>query len=387
MTKLSGEPGRSRVTERALAPDLARGAMLLAIALAHAPLFVSSLDRGDAVANAFTDLFHVLFVSNHARPMFAFLFGYALVQLLNREIARGGDWAGARKLLRRRGWWLVVIGFAHTAALASVDILAPYGLAAVLLVGLLRSKDSTLLWVAGLTGVPATAIVTLGMWEPMSKGLSAFTQGSVAANGQGFGELFVGRLVNWPFGLFVALLAVLPGVVLGMWAARRRILDEPARHRGFLVRAAVITMVVSVAGSVPAGLIESGVWSEPSAAALWAADIAQPIAGYAGGLGMAGLIALVAIRAIRRRNLLTTMVEALGQRSLSLYLFQSIVFVLIFYPYGLGLQDDLGLAGVTAVAAATWGLSLLIADLMRRVGYRGPAEILLRRLAYASGPR
>ncbi|GGO74391.1 DUF418 domain-containing protein [Nonomuraea cavernae] len=67
---------------------------------------------------------------------------------------------------------------------------------------------------------------------------------------------------------------------------------------------------------------------------------------------------------------------------MSLYLFQSVVFVVVFGPYGLRLQDDLGLAGATGVAAATWLLSLVIADLLRRAGHRGPAEILLRRLAY-----
>jgi uncharacterized membrane protein YeiB len=59
-----------------------------------------------------------------------------------------------------------------------------------------------------------------------------------------------------------------------------------------------------------------------------------------------------------------------------------VVFVAVFFPYGLGLQDELGLAGATGVAAATWLVSLLIADVMRRAGHRGPAEILLRRLAY-----
>ncbi|MFC7101360.1 DUF418 domain-containing protein [Nonomuraea rubra] len=135
-------------------------------------------------------------------------------------------------------------------------------------------------------------------------------------------------------------------------------------------------------GLLPAALIQAGVWADPSSAAVWAAVLAQPLTGYAGGIGMAALVALVAIRAGRRRNRLTTMVEALGQRSMSLYLFQSIAFLVIFYPYGLGLQDDLGLAGATLVAIGTWVVSLLLADLMRRVGYRGPAEILLRRLAY-----
>ncbi|MGN9786020.1 DUF418 domain-containing protein [Nonomuraea sp. ZG12] len=380
-TSTQAPPGQLDTATRALAPDLARGGMLLAIAFAHAPLFVVAVDRGPAVLNDLVGFFHMLFVNNHARPMFAFLFGYALVQLLHRQTARGGDWPVVRKLLRRRGWWLVAFGFAHVALLVPIDILAVYGLSSVLLVGMLRVRDSVLLWTAGLTMVPATALVGFGMWLPLSRGNSTYAAGSIAAGTSGLGEMVAGRVELWPYSLVAGVIMVIPGVLLGMWAARRRVLDEPTRHRTFLVRATVITMVVSVAGSVPAGLVQIGVWA-PSGAAVWITALVQPLTGYFGGLGMAGGIALIAIVAERRRNRLTVAVEALGQRSMSLYLFQSIVFVAVFYPFGLGLQDELGLAGATGVAVATWLLSLVIADLMRRAGHRGPAEILLRRLAY-----
>ncbi|MEV0378765.1 DUF418 domain-containing protein [Nonomuraea sp. NPDC050643] len=381
-------PARPQATAgRALAPDLARGAMLLAIAFAHAPLFVTDVNRGPAVANKVAELFHLFFVNNHARPMFAFLFGYALVQLLERRLASGADWVSARKLLRRRGWWLLLIGFVHMALLVPIDILAAYGLSAVLLTGLLRRRDRAVLWTAGLTLIPATLVVGFGMWFPMAQGISTYTAGSIATDGQGFWELLAGRLQTWPITLVMGAVLVVPGVALGMWAARRRLLDEPGRHRRLLVRVTVLTTAVSVAGATPAALIQAGLWTRPSAGALWSAAIAQPLTGYAGGIGLATLIGLVAISAARRRNRLTTFVEALGQRSMSMYLFQSIAFVVIFYPFGLGLEDDLGLAGATAVATGTWVVSLLLADLMRRVGYRGPAEILLRRLTYASGPR
>ncbi|MET8004457.1 DUF418 domain-containing protein [Nonomuraea glycinis] len=377
-TSTQAPPG---TVARALAPDLARGGMLLAIAFAHAPLFVVAAGHGPAVANDIAGFFHLLFVNNHARPMFAFLFGYALVQLMHRQTARGGDWPAVRKLLRRRGWWLVAFGFAHMAVLVPIDILAPYGFSAVLLVGMLRVRDSALLWTAGVTLVPATVLVGLGMWYPLSQGRSTYELGSIAAGTSGLWELAVDRVQFWPYSVIVGVIMVVPGVLLGMWAARRRVLDEPARHRTFLVRATAITMAVSVAGSLPAGLVQLGVW-KPAGTALWAAAFAQPLTGYLGGLGMATGIALIALVAERRRNRLTVAVEALGQRSMSLYLFQSIVFIVVFYPLGLGLQDDLGLAGATGVAVVTWLLSLVIADLMRRAGHRGPAEILLRRLAY-----
>ncbi|MGW0484805.1 DUF418 domain-containing protein [Nonomuraea sp. NPDC003214] len=363
--------------ERAPAPDLARGIMLLAIALAHAPLYVETVGRGPGLLNDVVGVFHQFFVNNHARPLFAFLFGYALVQLSQRQAARGGEPAAVRRLLRRRGWWLVAIGFAHVAVLVPLDILAAYGIASVLLAGLVRAKDSTLLVTAGIVLVPSTALVALAMWFPMSQGRSTYEAGSIAAGTKGFAELFAERLTAWPFALVAGVFMVVPGVLAGVWAARRRLLEEP--DRPFLVRAAWVTTVVSVAGALPAALMQTGLWTDPSAAALWAAAIAQPLTGYAGGIGMAAIIALVALRP---GNAVSTAVQALGQRSMSFYLFQSIVFVAVFFPYGLGLQDDLGLAGASGVAVATWVASIAAAELMRRAGHRGPAEILLRRLAY-----
>ncbi|WP_049575700.1 DUF418 domain-containing protein [Nonomuraea sp. SBT364] len=363
--------------ERAPAPDLARGIMLLAIAFAHAPLFVEAVGRGPAVLNDVVGVFHQFFVNNHARPLFAFLFGYALVQLSDRQTRRGSEPAAVRKLLRRRGWWLVAIGFAHVALLVPLDILAVYGITSVLFAGMIRAKDSTLLLTAGIVLVPSTLLVALAMWFPLSKGNSTYDAGSIAAGAKGIAELFVERLQGWPFGLVAGVLMVVPGVLAGIWAARRRLLEE--LDRPFLVRAAWVTTIVSVAGALPAALMQVGWWAEPSNAALWTAAVAQPLTGYAGGVGLAAIIALVATRP---GNAVSTAIQALGQRSLTFYLFQSIVFVAVFFPYGLGLQDELGLAGATGVAVATWLASILVADLMRRAGHRGPAEILLRRLAY-----
>nr|WP_245930404.1 DUF418 domain-containing protein [Allonocardiopsis opalescens] len=354
--------------------------MLLAIAFAHAPLFVAAIDRGPALLNGVSSFLHTLFVSNHARPMFAFLFGYSLVQLLTRQTRRGGDWVSVRKLLRRRGWWLIVFGLVHTL-LMPLDILAVYGMGALLVVGLLRARDATLLWTAGLALLPATLSVGFGMWNAMDRGISTFEAGSVVPTA-GLVESLVARAQILPFSLVFATVSVIPAMILGIWAARRRVLDEPERHRGFLVRTAVVATAVSIAGGLPMALIQTGVWAAPSGAAVWAAALAQPLTGYFGGIAMAGIIALIAIRVGRRRGALTIAVEALGQRSMSFYLFQSVAFVAVFHPDALGLQDRLGLAGAMGVAVATWLVSLLLAELMRRAGYRGPAENLLRRLSY-----
>src|SRR5918998_6249054 len=141
---------------RALAPDLARGTMLAVIALAHSQVLAQPFlgpvpAPGPAVDTAVQALL-TLFVDSRGYPMFAALFGYGMVQILrSREPALG--WEGARRLLRRRGTWLVVFGFVHVLLLFPGDILASYGVLALLFVGALRWPAARLFAVAGTLAV------------------------------------------------------------------------------------------------------------------------------------------------------------------------------------------------------------------------------------------
>ncbi|MGN4127778.1 hypothetical protein ACMGD3_22665 [Lysinibacillus sphaericus] len=67
--------------KRKLAPDLARGFMLLFIALAHAHLFLFSTEREVTMMDKITVLFRQIFVDGRAFPLFSILFGYGLFTL------------------------------------------------------------------------------------------------------------------------------------------------------------------------------------------------------------------------------------------------------------------------------------------------------------------
>nr|WP_246425371.1 DUF418 domain-containing protein [Streptomonospora nanhaiensis] len=169
---------------------------------------------------------------------------------------------------------------------------------------------------------------------------------------------------------------------MGFWAARRRILDEPARYRRPLVVTAVAGLGTAVVGGLPAALMYSGAWTPPPAPLDQLLATLHYPAGFAGGLGWAALMGLLALRLDAARGRLATAVEALGQRSMSFYLLQSVVFVLLFTPYALNLGAELSVTEASLVAVGVWTASLVLADLMRRAAHRGPAEILLRRLTY-----
>jgi uncharacterized membrane protein YeiB len=174
-------------------------------------------------------------------------------------------------------------------------------------------------------------------------------------------------------------------VLVGTWAARRGILTDPSAHRPLLVRTAIAGLTTAAVGGLPVGLAAGHFWEPTSLLVLWGLSALHAVTGVAGGLGYAAAIGLLAIRVGDRPGRVVQALVACGQRSLSGYLFQSVVFVVLLMPYTLGLGGRLGTAGVAVVALATWLVSVLLADLLRRRGRRGPAEVLLRRLTYRAG--
>ncbi|MGC7097443.1 DUF418 domain-containing protein [Amycolatopsis lurida] len=374
-------PTPNAATARALAPDLARGLMLLLIAIAHAPEFIAAPSAGLSVSDSAGEFVKSFVADNQGRPMFVLLFGYGLGQLARREHDRGGDWPSIRKLFRRRGFWLVVIGFVHAVFLAPVDIISMYGLALLLLAPMARARDSMLLWTVAVTFVPAT--LAMAWFSEIARTAGAGGgQANVATDmATGYGRHVVSGLVAWPFSVLLGILLVVPGMVLGLWAARRRILDEPRRHRRLLSRVAVSALGVALVGRLPMALIDAAVWA-PSVHTVQAATVAHIVTGYVGGIGLAAAVGLIAIKIGSSRGRFTTAFVALGQRSLTFYLFQSAVWLVLFYPFTLGLWDEVGTAGAVGIAVATWLLSVVLAEGLRRGGYRGPTEVLLRRLAY-----
>jgi uncharacterized membrane protein YeiB len=362
---------------RALAPDLARGTMLAVIALAHSQVlarpFVGAVpEPGPALDTAVQTLL-TLFVDSRGYPMFAALFGYGMVQILrSREPALG--WEGARQVLRRRGGWLIAFGFVHVLLLFPGDILASYGGLALLFVGALRWPGARLFAVAG--GLATLGALGYGtvLALPAPGGLAEEVDPLVSA---------LYRIASFPLAMPMnAVMAAAPFLV-GIWAERLRLLEEPGRHRRLLVGVAGAGITIAAVGAVPYAFVTTGLW-HPATGVLVALGTAHTITGYAGGVGYAAVVGLVAARLSRRvaPGPVTNALAACGQRSMTCYLAQSVAWMVLLEPYLADLGGAIGVAAAAAVGLGVWLVTVVVADLMRRAGRPGPAEALLRRLAY-----
>jgi uncharacterized protein len=309
-------------------------------------------------------------------PLFAFLFGYGITQLARRRPAG----APVVATVRRRGWWMVAIGAAHGVLLWPGDIVGSYGLIAVVLAGVLVAGTTVSLLTTAAVGFVLTALFGALQALPLPGTVTAALPSMAATDPA---VALVIHTVEWLLlGPFAAVTAV-GAVALGAWAARSRILEEPERHRGLLVRVAVLGLGSAVVGGLPLALAVAGVW-QPPLGLLLAAGLLHAACGYAGGLGYAALFGLVATRP--RARPVTGALVACGQRSLSCYLAQSVAFVALLPAWTLGLGARITLWQATLLGVGVWLVTVLVAAGSARAGIRGPAEVLLRRPTYGRRP-
>ncbi|WP_441358896.1 DUF418 domain-containing protein [Agrococcus casei] len=383
---------------RAFAPDLARGFMLLLIAMANVSWFLYGRDFGMAGAHPLDgtaldralQAFMMIAVDGRAYPLFAFLFGYGMVQFTRSRIARGIEYREVRRMLRRRHWaMLLAFGLPHAALLFMGDIVGAYGLVGLVLVGIFFDRtDRTLticVWVlAGLMalfavfslvgGIAAAVFMPTGALESadVSRDLTVATESYLASIG--------GRLMMWAsIGVVQGFFSAVPlCILLGWLAARHGVLDDPARHRRLLTRVAVVGIPVGLLGGMPTALTHLGVFGLPS----WAFSGVDFVLGAAGALGYVALFGLIAARWQSAPPAVALWIAAVGKWSLTFYLLQSLVFAPLFSAWGFGLGGSLGTAGALGIAVLVWIVSVLLAVLLESRGARGPAEVLLRRLTY-----
>ena len=389
------------------APDVARGFMLLLIAVANVPSW-NTMPNGAEPPVSSVDgwwLFvRTLVVDHRAYPLFAMLFGFGLMTMINRRIAAGTQsyvaslpgvpegrepmpqevgWArematiDSYRLVRRRGWWMLLIGFVHGLVFPG-DIIGAYGLVAVLLANLLARKNYSVLYlIAGIISVLALATYLASGTLSGGDALTASGEQSVSL---GAALLWVGfNIVQWTILLVVQILIALivPAAVIGARLADTDLLTQPERHRRLLISVGL--------GGLALGALAAlhGALTLVTSMERWPTDFAATeFFGLAGACGLA-LLALYAggPRPDGRLTGLRRLASAVGRRSMTVYLSQTILFGIIFGVVPLlvtGRRLWMGQAAAALVALGVWLACVVLCLLLERGGHAGPFETLLR---------
>lgn len=372
--------------ERSLAPDLARGSVLLFIALANVAVYYFSRTLnvggrpvdGSGLDDAL-DLVVNLLVDQRSYPMFAILFGYGMAKVASRQLAAGRGLGAARRLLVRRQLWLLAFGLVHAALLFHGDILGTYAVTGLWVVLFLGAHARTLAIVSAVTLVPLVGLFgSAGAQQSYTERIGENTSYLIAAGER----LLLSLGIVLASGITLALVGLF---LIGVLLERAGWLDRPWEHLTALRRVAVAGTAVGVLGALPKALQTAGVLAPGAVGngASFLLSALHALSGVAAGLAYVCLFALVAA-GLRGRQVPAPLraLAATGERSLTAYLLQSVLLAPVLSAWGLGLGDTIPTSAAYLLGVVTWAVTVAVCALLARSGNRGPAEALLRRLTY-----
>ncbi|MFE8696043.1 DUF418 domain-containing protein [Cytobacillus sp. FJAT-53684] len=384
---MNKQPNNQSFNKRAISLDLARGFMLLLIVLAHAPLYLYTSEPGimsrpeslgfiDTIINTIGELL----IDNRARPMFAVLFGYGLVMIFEKQLSKGKSIKETQKTIRRRCFYLILFGIILAVFIGGQDILMAYGIAGLMVIWLLPRGNKAL--------IKATILITLitmlylpFIWGTFINDMGRYGFGTDFSENDRYLQLFTETIISFPIiPVFIHFLfPVIPSVLIGIWAGRKRLLIDSHLYHTKLKKIASIGITISIIGALPLVMIDKG-W-EPSffaAGIIWAVHI---ITGMAAGIGYAALFGVIG-NSIKNPRWLTNSLTALGKRSLTFYVLNETLLVILLSPVAFDLGGRLTNTGVTLIAISVWILAVIFATILEKLHMNGPLETLMCRLVY-----
>ena len=383
---------------RFLAPDLARGLALVGIAMAN---MVTDWDPAEGVDHALglggyngegtvweklLVFFETLFVHVRGLPMFATLLGVGMGMIFASLKKRGYPLRARRRVLARRYGFLFLFGLVHKTFFFTNDIMTAYGIAALILCLAIGWSDKVLYIVAGTVYALQAAVRTPGI-------LGAFSATEEAVGGSparivDLGDRMAAGLANfwvYPAMAVIEMLAFFPLVVVGFIWGRRGVFGDVQGNARMLRGWAVLAAVLIPALGIPWGCGEIGALGPGWAAGF---NATNEVVGMLTGPGILAAIAL----ACQKTQLLIDAghplpaplrpLVALGKRSMSGYLGQTILFILTTQPATWWVTRDATIAGKLGWAVLVWLVTLAGAWALEKAGKPGPFEWAHRRLAY-----
>ena len=379
------------------------------------PLVLTWTGPGDITALWFI----ALLVEGKFFSLFAFLFGLGFALQIQRAEARGVHFF---PLYGRRLLVLLLIGLAQTFFLNHGGILTTYAMFGFLLL-LFRdcSPRTTVRWAIIALLIPVAFFAARhvgfnerqqGNWpeqpEQVAEQMAAVKQ-RVAENAEQwlaesedqvtYGEMTAQRVQgffdywSWPGFYPRDLQRTLMMFLLGLFAGRRRIFENLPAHLPFIRKVMWWGLGLGLMCSLGWVLMvvvheevsEIGLWNLrqlrrlpfPTALLGVALTKIQPLAL---SLFYASAIVLLAQRAAWKKWLAP--LAPVGRMALSNYLFQSLVYVTLFYSYGLGLMGTIGPALLTVLSVFVFVLQILLSRWWLTRFRFGPVEWLWRTLTY-----
>lgn len=326
--------------------------------------------------------------------IFSFLFGFGFAL----QIARGkqrGDLHGT--LFTRRLLWLVVIGVLHAYLLWAGDILSIYALIGFVLLAFRNMSDRWVLrWAAILLAFPVfTYILQYILFtnfappnlaaeiEAMKN--SRWTESVAVVANSTYWQIISGYNLDYIVGRYMGLIfdmrlpKILAMFLLGMYAYRRGIFQDPESHGPFINKVMVWGLSVGLIGNFIFAIVSGHETTVPPTVMGIFGVVLYAVSVPALALGIAATV--VNLWTSFGRGFLTIFAPA-GRMALTNYLMQTIICVTIFYGYGFGYFGQVGALQASVIALGIFAFQIVVSTLWLSTFRYGPVEWIWRQLTY-----
>lgn len=389
------------IEQRIVSLDVLRGIALCGILLMNIQSFglpMAAYSNPTAYGdlngvNYWAWLFTHLFADQKFLSIFSMLFGIGVCVFMQRAEAKGFN---AASLHKRRMCWLLLFGLLHAYLIWFGDILFSYAICGFIVVSLRNSSTKKLLllsvlFTAGfipfnllfggaLEYMPVESLAGLSeVWSPTEQQLqnqidqvnSSWSQQIIANAGNAV------MMQTFVFATY-SLWRITGMMLLGMAIFKAGILTEQ-KARGFYMKMALICSAVGLSLTL-LGVQQNQAHEFAMSFSMFYGSLYNYIGSVFMALSYVALVMLIICsgRFLRFKKAMAV----LGKTAFSNYILQSVICVLFFYGFGLGLFAELSRFDLLMCAIAIWVLQISVSLLWLNCFRFGPLEWLWRGLTY-----
>ncbi|SEP82524.1 DUF418 domain-containing protein [Piscibacillus halophilus] len=365
--------------------DTVRGFSLLGILIVnllsfHSPHFIYGglkdfYGNGfDALSLAFIDIF----AQASFYPLFSMLFGVGIYMMYEKLEQRG---AKTMSIIRRRMLILSIFGLIHGLFIWYGDILLTYGIVGFIsLLFLKKTIQSLVKWSFSLL-LSVSAILVLLVFPVRNEleEISVNHQGIQAAYDNYTGTLLSAlnqNIADWvysndPFTWIFSIFTILPMFLLGMMIQKNGWTRDPKASSSSINRWLIGAFTLFVLFKIGPYFFGNPLWFESAQDTI-------------GGSALSVFYFLGALVLFNRRNFhwLKGILSKVGKLSLTNYLMQSLLGIVIFYGFGLNLYGKLHAFTLITLAILLFSVQILFSHWYVKRFRFGPFEWIYRSLTY-----
>lgn len=379
-----------KLKNRDVLVDSVRGFALLGIVLVNIHYFgVSSSDGwfGADMSTAENQLGAIttsgLFLAKFYL-LFSFLFGYSSTYVVKGKPENKKRWI-------KRSLILIAFGALHAVLLFQGDILFVYGLLGLLLWIFMFRKDSSIRrWAIFLYVLTAVGMIIVTVAAFLADMFVPITKEEFLTSSRLDELMLTGNFLEQAFARAELWVTLLPGILflqgplvfvaflIGLMAGRNSALSSENFTDALANKLIAFGLGIGIPLQVFMGRLMAWTLAD-EVFSFGPFMLSIAVIFLTGGLVSAGIIGVIGKLVLRGRKL--EILSSAGKNSLSIYLGQSLLLVILFSGWGFGLFGQTNLSINLLLGFLVWLVLSLLAVVSIRAGKRGPMETVLTTLS------